>query len=135
MFRASALAAFGLLFTALAHPAIAQNLVTNGSFAITGNAGNQVSAQIGSGGALCASNTSACTSRETVAGWAGGAFASTYLASGEATSGLPAFALLANVSMTKVPEPATWALMLTGVGGLIGVRRRRAPRASFAGAV
>jgi hypothetical protein len=51
-----------------------------------------------------------------------------FLATGTPT-GQPPFALLASVSVTNVPEPASWALMLTGVAGLIGItRRRRAPR-------
>jgi hypothetical protein len=50
-----------------------------------------------------------------------------FLASGS-PAGQPPFALLANVSMTQVPEPATWALMLTGLVGLAGfARARRAP--------
>jgi hypothetical protein len=48
-----------------------------------------------------------------------------FLASGESTSGLPSFALLANVSVTQVPEPATWALMLSGLASLVVVGRRR----------
>ena len=50
-----------------------------------------------------------------------------FLASGS-PAGQPPFALLANVSMTQVPEPATWALMLTGLAALAGiVRGRRTP--------
>jgi PEP-CTERM motif len=50
-----------------------------------------------------------------------------FLATGT-PSGQPPFALLASVSVTNVPEPASWALMLTGVAGLIAIaRRRRAP--------
>jgi hypothetical protein len=53
-----------------------------------------------------------------------------FLATGTPT-GQPPFALLAAVSVTNVPEPASWALMLTGVAGLIGItRRRRAPRSA-----
>jgi hypothetical protein len=53
-----------------------------------------------------------------------------FLATGT-PSGQPPFALLASVSVTNVPEPASWALMLTGVAGLIGItRRRRAPRSA-----
>jgi hypothetical protein len=39
--------------------------------------------------------------------------------------GSPPFALLTNVSVTQVPEPASVAMMLTGVVGLIGLARRR----------
>lgn len=59
-----------------------------------------------------------------------------FLASGESTSGLPSFALLANVSVTQVPEPATWALMLTGLASLVVVvRRRRLPAPSVTNAI
>jgi hypothetical protein len=79
-FEASALAFLGLLLAVVIAPAMAQTpLVTNGSFAITGNpTGGQVSAQIGPGGVLCTSNSTACTSTETVAGWATAGFSSTY---------------------------------------------------------
>jgi hypothetical protein len=57
-----------------------------------------------------------------------------FLATGT-PNGQPPFALLADVSMTQVPEPATWALMLTGLAGLIGVARvRRGPGAAVRGA-
>ncbi|WP_158923287.1 PEP-CTERM sorting domain-containing protein [Acidisphaera sp. S103] len=39
--------------------------------------------------------------------------------------GSPPFALLTNVSVTQVPEPASVAMVLTGVVGLIGLARRR----------
>jgi hypothetical protein len=41
--------------------------------------------------------------------------------------GAPPFALLADVSMTKVPEPATVAILMTGIAGLgmAGLRRRK----------
>jgi hypothetical protein len=45
-----------------------------------------------------------------------------FLATGT-PSGQPPFALLASVSVTNVPEPATWGLMLTGIAGLICVVR------------
>jgi len=55
-----------------------------------------------------------------------------FLATGTPT-GQPPFALLANVSMTAVPEPATWAMMLTGLAGLIGIApMRRAPATATA---
>ena len=37
----------------------------------------------------------------------------------------PPFALLDGVSLSDVPEPASWALMVTGLAGLIGVARWR----------
>ena len=40
-------------------------------------------------------------------------------------SGVPPFALLANVSVTAAPEPASLAIMLTGVVGLIVFARQR----------
>lgn len=46
---------------------------------------------------------------------------------------LPPFALVSNVSLTGgVPEPATWAMMLIGFGGLGVLARRRACRAAHA---
>ncbi len=47
-----------------------------------------------------------------------------FLANGT-PSGVPPFALLSNVSMTKVPEPASIAIMLTGITALVGFARRR----------
>ena len=41
-------------------------------------------------------------------------------------AGLPPVALLDGVSLTAVPEPATWGMMLVGFGGLgVAIRRRR----------
>jgi hypothetical protein len=49
-----------------------------------------------------------------------------FLATGGPSSSVPPFALLDGVSITPVPEPATWALMLVGVGALgAGLRMRR----------
>lgn len=47
-----------------------------------------------------------------------------FLAAGT-PAGVPPFALLANVSVTKVPEPASAALMLSAIAGLAGLGRRR----------
>ena len=51
-----------------------------------------------------------------------------FLATGGPDSSEPPFALLDSVSLTGgVPEPAAWALMIMGVGGIgASVRRRRA---------
>jgi PEP-CTERM motif/Protein of unknown function (DUF642) len=44
-----------------------------------------------------------------------------------APAGQPPVALLDGVSLTAVPEPATWGMMLVGFGGLgVVIRRRRA---------
>ena len=40
-------------------------------------------------------------------------------------SGVPPFALLANVSIVDTPEPASLAILSAGIAGLIGVVRRR----------
>ena len=48
-------------------------------------------------------------------------------------NGLPPFVVLDNVSMTEVPEPAAWALMIMGLAGLGGaarLRRRGRPAAA-----
>lgn len=51
-----------------------------------------------------------------------------FLATGT-PAGVPPFALLANVSMTKAPEPGSLAIMVTGLAGLIATARRRPSRA------
>jgi hypothetical protein len=50
-----------------------------------------------------------------------------FLAVGTPAGNLPPFALLDGVSLTAVPEPSTWAMMLVGFGGLgyAAFRRRR----------
>ena len=50
-----------------------------------------------------------------------------FLAVGAPANNLPPFALLDGVSLTAVPEPSTWAMMLVGFGGLgyAAFRRRR----------
>jgi hypothetical protein len=49
-----------------------------------------------------------------------------FLASG--SPAVPPFAMISNISLTSVPEPATWTMVILGLGGLGGVaRRRRSP--------
>jgi hypothetical protein len=50
-----------------------------------------------------------------------------FLAVGTPAGNLPPFALLDGVSLSAVPEPSTWAMMLVGFGGLgyAAYRRRR----------
>ncbi len=53
-----------------------------------------------------------------------------FLAIGTPSASVPPFALLDGVSLTAVPEPATWAMMLVGFAGLGSVlrsRRKQAP--------
>lgn len=47
-----------------------------------------------------------------------------FLAAGT-PSGTPPFSLLDGVVLTAAPEPATWALMLAGLGGVVLLTRRR----------
>lgn len=54
-----------------------------------------------------------------------------FLATGT-PSGQPPFALLANVSLTKIPEPASVIMLLSGLAGMFGLARRRASRTSGA---
>ena len=49
-----------------------------------------------------------------------------FMAEGGVDIGIPPMALLDGVSLTSVPEPSTWAMLLTGFGGLaLAVRLRR----------
>jgi len=49
-----------------------------------------------------------------------------FLANGTASQGAPPFALLDGVKVTAVPEPATWAMMILGMGMVgLGMRMRR----------
>jgi hypothetical protein len=48
-----------------------------------------------------------------------------FLAVGSPAANLPPVALLDGVSLTSVPEPATWAMMTLGVAGLGAAMRRR----------
>ena len=49
----------------------------------------------------------------------------TFMSDSDSPRGVPPFALLDGVSVTAVPEPASWALMIVGVGMLGGVARSR----------
>jgi PEP-CTERM motif len=51
---------------------------------------------------------------------------------GPTVSGAPPFVLLDNVSMSAVPEPATWAMMLLGFAGLGFAFRQSRRKVSFA---
>jgi hypothetical protein len=54
-----------------------------------------------------------------------------FMAIGGPNASLPPFALLDSVSLTAVPEPATWAVMLLGFGGVgAAIRARRKHLAS-----
>jgi len=55
----------------------------------------------------------------------------TFLAqSNETTGSEPPIMLLANVTLTKVPEPASFALLAAGLGGIAAFRRRKAKAAA-----
>jgi len=54
-----------------------------------------------------------------------------FLAAGAPANNLPPVALLDGVSLTAVPEPATWAMLLLGIFG-VGVAARRRARAATA---
>lgn len=41
------------------------------------------------------------------------------------TPQVPPFAMISNVSLTGVPEPAVWSMMILGMAGLGGLARRR----------
>ena len=47
-------------------------------------------------------------------------------------SGQPPFALLDGVTLSDVPEPASWGLMVSGLVGLIGYMRWRRRPSSMA---
>ena len=56
-----------------------------------------------------------------------------FLAAGTPAANLPPVAFLDNVSLTPVPEPAAWALIFAGVGGIgLTLRRRRSAVAASA---
>jgi hypothetical protein len=55
-----------------------------------------------------------------------------FLAIGGPRASLPPFALLDGVSLTAVPEPATWAMMLVGFGGMGAAIRSRRNKAAAA---
>jgi hypothetical protein len=47
-------------------------------------------------------------------------------------SGQPPFSLLDGVTFSDVPEPAAWAMMIVGLGGLGAVARRRRAASALA---
>jgi hypothetical protein len=55
-----------------------------------------------------------------------------FLAAGTPANNLPPVAFLDGVTLTPVPEPAEWVLMLVGIGGLGAVLRRRSASAATA---
>jgi hypothetical protein len=55
-----------------------------------------------------------------------------FLSDGSPSNNLPPVAFLDGVSLTMVPEPATWAMMLVGFGGLGAALRRRRRLAAVA---
>jgi hypothetical protein len=64
--------------------------------------------------------------------WDGTTSALTFLAHGLPT-GLPPSINLDSISLTAVPEPATWEMMIAGIGGLMAVVARRRRRTVVAG--
>jgi hypothetical protein len=52
----------------------------------------------------------------------------TFLGAGTPGSGDPPFALLANVTVTNVPEPGSISIVIAGIAGLSAVARRRRAR-------
>jgi hypothetical protein len=73
------------------------------------------------------------TPSETFTGWKNGHFQFQATSTSQTLSflsigtpgGLPPIALLDGVSLTAVPEPATWAMLLFGFGGIGAMMRRR----------
>jgi hypothetical protein len=55
-----------------------------------------------------------------------------FLATGGPAATLPPFALLDGVTMSETPEPATWALMIMGFGGIGAMVRNRRRQAAVA---
>jgi len=73
------------------------------------------------------------TPSETFTGWKNGHFQFQATSTSQTLSflsvgtpfGLPPIAVLDGVSLTAVPEPTTWAMMLLGFGGIGAMIRRR----------
>jgi hypothetical protein len=98
----------------------------------TGSVNDYWAVNLGTNSATTQSTTGKTIATQSFSGWMNQTFDFVATTSSELLSfmamspgGSPPFALLTNVSMTQVPEPASVAMMLTGVAGLIGLARRR----------
>jgi hypothetical protein len=98
----------------------------------TGSVNDYWAVNLGTDNSTTQDTTGKTIATQTFSGWMNQTFDFVATGSSEllsftsmAPGGSPPFALLTNVSMTQVPEPASVALMLTGIAGLAGLARRR----------